>query len=215
MVITGSFLELVVHQKTLVTRFWLRNGASSLKKSALLSSPVPGTQRMNGSSSRFLSYRIAIVGSGPSGCYTAKYLTSALEKQGIVGNHRVDVIERLPTPYGLVRYGVAPDHPEVKNVQNDFDQLFEKGVQFYGNVQVGRHVTVDELRQAYDAVVLAYGCESDRKLNLPGEDLDGVLSAREFVAWYNGRSLSRLQFASSTHQWRSRQSLTLWLLASN
>lgn len=135
---------------------------------------------------RFLSYRVAIVGSGPSGCYTAKYIKSALDKKNIPDN-TIDIIERLPTPYGLVRYGVAPDHPEVKNVQNDFDTLFEKGgIRFYGNVQVGRDVSVQELRQLYDVVVLAYGCESDRKLGIPGQDLDGVLSAREFVAWYNG-----------------------------
>lgn len=137
---------------------------------------------------RSLSYKVAIVGSGPSGCYTAKYLQSSLEKKGVT-NNQIDILERLPTPYGLVRYGVAPDHPEVKNVQNDFDALFDsKGVYFWGNVQVGRDVSVQELRERYDVVVLAYGCESDRKLGLPGEDsLAGILSAREFVAWYNGK----------------------------
>jgi len=97
------------------------------------------------------------------------------------------VFDRLPTPYGLVRYGVAPDHPEVKNVQNDFDTLFQdKGVRFLGNVNVGEDISVQELREKYDVVVLSYGCESDRKLGIPGEDLNGVLSARAFVAWYNG-----------------------------
>jgi adrenodoxin-NADP+ reductase len=137
---------------------------------------------------RSFSYKVAIVGSGPSGCYTAKYLQSFLEKKGVVDN-QIDILDRLPTPYGLVRYGVAPDHPEVKNVQNDFATLFDsKGVDFWGNVQVGRDVSVQELRELYDVVVLAYGCESDRKLGLPGEDsLSGILSAREFVAWYNGK----------------------------
>jgi adrenodoxin-NADP+ reductase len=140
----------------------------------------------------FSSYKIAIVGSGPAGCYSAKYLKSALEKQ----QHRaqIDVIERLPTPFGLVRYGVAPDHPEVKNVQNDFAALFEGthessetvNVRFLGNVKVGWDVTVTELRSMYDVVLLAYGCESDRKLILPGSHLPQILSAREFVAWYNG-----------------------------
>jgi adrenodoxin-NADP+ reductase len=129
--------------------------------------------------------KVAIVGSGPSGCYTAKYLQSALDKKG--QDSQIDIIERLPTPYGLVRFGVAPDHPEVKNVQNDFDLLFEdKGVDFYGNVQVGTDVSVQELRDLYNVVVLAYGCESDRKMGVQGEELPGVLSAREFVAWYNG-----------------------------
>jgi len=105
-------------------------------------------------------------------------------------SNTIDIIERLPTPYGLVRFGVAPDHPEVKNVQNDFNSLFDhgdKGIQFLGNVQVGRDVSIDELRIRYDAVILATGCESDRRLGLPNEEsLSGILSAREFVAWYNG-----------------------------
>lgn len=131
-------------------------------------------------------YRVAIVGSGPSGCYTAKYLQAAWKKAG-KETPQIDVIERLPTPYGLVRYGVAPDHPEVKNVQNDFDDLFtNKGVRFFGNVQVGNDVSLEDLRQAYHAVVLATGCESDRRLEIPGKELKGILTAREFVSWYNG-----------------------------
>eukprot|EP00522_Entomoneis_paludosa_P009684 CAMPEP_0172448278 /NCGR_PEP_ID=MMETSP1065-20121228/7318_1 /TAXON_ID=265537 /ORGANISM="Amphiprora paludosa, Strain CCMP125" /LENGTH=536 /DNA_ID=CAMNT_0013199723 /DNA_START=44 /DNA_END=1654 /DNA_ORIENTATION=+ len=134
--------------------------------------------------------KVAIVGSGPSGCYTAKYLRAAWDKSGGVDEEsEIAIIERLPTPYGLVRFGVAPDHPEVKNVQNDFNSLFEskKGIQFYGNVEVGRDLTIDELRSRFDAVILATGCESDRKLGLPNEEnLTGILSAREFVAWYNG-----------------------------
>lgn len=156
-------------------------------------------KRTSASHSRFFSTRtrkIAIVGSGPSGCYTAKYLHSSLEKKkkdpqstgSAIEDYSIDIIERLPTPYGLVRYGVAPDHPEVKNVQNDFDTLFDqKHVSFFGNVHVGRDVSLAELREMYDAVVLAYGCESDRKLSIPGSDtLQGIVSAREFVAWYNG-----------------------------
>lgn len=132
--------------------------------------------------------KVAIVGSGPSGCYTAKYLQSALQQKDLEG--KIDVLERLPTPFGLVRSGVAPDHPEVKNVQNDFTALFEpkdSTISFLGNVTVGKDVSLQELRELYDVVVLSYGCESDRKLGIPGEDtLSGVLSAREFVAWYNG-----------------------------
>jgi adrenodoxin-NADP+ reductase len=135
-------------------------------------------------------WKVAIVGSGPSGCYTAKYLNSVLE------NSKIDVLERLATPYGLVRNGVAPDHPEVKNVERDFDKLFEdnnnnnnncSNIQFYGNVSVGKDVSLEDLRQLYDIVVLAYGCETDRPFHfLSNSHLEGILSAREFVAWYNG-----------------------------
>lgn len=139
---------------------------------------------------------VAIVGSGPSGMYTSKYLRSAILQRRGMGID-IDVIERLPNPYGLVRNGVAPDHPEVKNVENDFAALFEQAeysnnktassIKFFGNVTVGRDVSLSELRALYDIVVLAYGCESDRKLGIEGEEsLRGVLSAREFVAWYNG-----------------------------
>lgn len=132
------------------------------------------------------SYKVAIVGSGPSGCYTAKYLQASWKKAG-KETPQIDVLERLPTPYGLVRYGVAPDHPEVKNVQNDFDDLFiNKGIRFFGNVQIGKDVSLQDLRKVYHAVVLATGCETDRRLNIPGNHLDGILSARDFVSWYNG-----------------------------
>ncbi|CAB9522373.1 Probable ferredoxin/ferredoxin--NADP reductase [Seminavis robusta] len=136
---------------------------------------------------------VAIVGTGPSGCYTAKYLLNAFDKKSTTNSSgiHIDMLERLPTPYGLVRYGVAPDHPEVKNVENDFAQLFvdSNRIQFWGNVAVGSDavVSLEELRELYDVVVLAYGCASDRKLGLPGEtSLLGIVSAREFVAWYNG-----------------------------
>jgi adrenodoxin-NADP+ reductase len=154
-------------------------------------------------------WKVAIVGSGPSGCYTAKYLlnspqfashpTSASNSSNNNNNsnNTIDIFERLPTPYGLVRNGVAPDHPEVKNVQNDFDQLFTTtattntsgtaNVQFLGNVSVGQDITLQELRQLYDVVVLAFGCESDRSLqHLSGAHLKGILGARDFVNWYNG-----------------------------
>lgn len=127
-------------------------------------------------------WKVAIVGSGPSGCYTAKYLAASKEH-----SFQIDILERLPTAYGLVRNGVAPDHPEVKNVQNDFDTLLQEScVEFFGNVHVGKDVSLEELRKMYDMVVLAYGCESDRALTLPGSELQGILSARTFVAWYNG-----------------------------
>jgi len=142
---------------------------------------------------------IAIVGTGPSGFYTAKYLQSAIhsynkEYLSEHDNHvslKMDMLDLLPTTYGLVRSGVAPDHPEVKNVQNDFQSLFEDSenynMEFFGNVNLGsKDLSLSELRNLYDAVILAYGCQSDKKLGIVGEDLRGVLSAREFVNWYNG-----------------------------
>uniref|UniRef100_S4R8W6 NADPH:adrenodoxin oxidoreductase, mitochondrial n=1 Tax=Petromyzon marinus TaxID=7757 RepID=S4R8W6_PETMA len=100
---------------------------------------------------------------------------------------RVDMFERLPVPFGLVRFGVAPDHPEVKNVINTFTQTARsERFRFLGNVTVGRDVSVEELRHAYHAIVLSYGAEDDRALGIPGEDLRGVYSARDFVGWYNG-----------------------------
>lgn len=156
-------------------------------------SAAASTRRwMSSNSSSSTIIRVAIVGSGPSGCYTAKYLQSCSTPDNKLS---IDILERLPTPFGLVRSGVAPDHPEVKNAQNDFSQLFDDNnnknngqhISFYGNVTVGKDVALHELRQLYDIVVLAYGCESDRKLGITGEDtVSGVLSAREFVAWYNG-----------------------------
>ena len=110
-------------------------------------------------------------------CYTAKYLQLVLAPTTATTTTKkitIDILDRLPTAYGLVWNGVAPDHPEVKNVQNDFDQLITSSdgtIQFYGNVNVGQDVSLHELRQLYDIVVLAYGCESDRPLQIPGNDL--------------------------------------------
>uniref|UniRef100_A0A8B9V1J5 Ferredoxin reductase n=1 Tax=Anas zonorhyncha TaxID=75864 RepID=A0A8B9V1J5_9AVES len=100
---------------------------------------------------------------------------------------QVDIYEKLPVPFGLVRFGVAPDHPEVKNVTKTFGQTARsERCKYYGNITVGRDVTVAELRQAYHAVVLSYGAEDNRTLGIPGENLPGVYSARAFVGWYNG-----------------------------
>lgn len=109
---------------------------------------------------------------------------------------QIDMMDKLPTPFGLVRSGVAPDHPEVKNVMHDFCKLFQQQeqeqqqaqqVEFWGNVHVGKDVSLKELQSLYHVVVLAYGCESDQRLGIEGEDvLQGIFSAREFVAWYNG-----------------------------
>lgn len=129
---------------------------------------------------------VAIVGSGPSGFYVAKYLLKSWPEA------RVDMIEQYPTPHGLVRYGVAPDHPEVKAVEKDFSKVASSSnFRFFGNVLVGGdgeaecRVSVESLRRNYDSVVLACGAGAERKLGIPGEDLEGVVSARKFVAWYN------------------------------
>src|SRR6201987_4759703 len=112
-----------------------------------------------------MTHRVAIVGAGPAGFYAADGL---LRTQPDL---RIDLIDRLPTPYGLVRAGVAPDHQGTKAIQRVFERaLTREGVQFWGNVEVGRDVTLDELRALYDAVVLATGAPEDRRLGLPGED---------------------------------------------
>jgi len=124
----------------------------------------------------------AIVGSGPAGFYTAE----ALEKAYGDGA-RVDILDRFPVPYGLIRFGVAPDHQSLKAVSKRYDKVAESpGVDFIGNVTVGRDVSVDELLEFYDAVILAIGAPHDRKLGIPGEDLPGVIGSAEFVGWYNG-----------------------------
>eukprot|EP00892_Ulva_mutabilis_P012202 jgi/Ulvmu1/9354/UM050_0106.1 len=133
-------------------------------------------------SSNVQTSSIAVVGSGPSGFYFVDRLRRLLG-----GNVKVDVFERLPAPYGLVRYGVAPDHPNTKNVINKFDSIAsEVGVRFFGNVHVGEDVSMSELRSHYRAVVLACGAEDDRHMGIPGEDCKAILSARQFVNWYNG-----------------------------
>jgi ferredoxin--NADP+ reductase len=124
---------------------------------------------------------VAIVGAGPSGFYAAEAL---LKSDKAV---RVDMIERLPAPFGLVRYGVAPDHPKLKEAIPVYDRIARgSGFCFVGNVTVGRDVSVEELRAAYHAVVFTCGAESDRRLGIPGEDLQGSYTATEFVGWYNG-----------------------------
>jgi ferredoxin--NADP+ reductase len=124
----------------------------------------------------------AVVGSGPAGFYTAEALEKAYGEQG-----RIDILDRYPVPYGLIRFGVAPDHQSLKAVSKRYDKVAESaGVDFIGNVCVGRDVSVAELLELYDAVILATGAPHDRKLGIPGEDLAGVVGSAEFVGWYNG-----------------------------
>lgn len=126
-----------------------------------------------------MTMRVAIVGSGPSGIYAA----DGLLDQGF----SVDVLDRLPVPFGLVRYGVAPDHVSIRSVRDTLDKVWDRpGVRFVGNVEVGRDVSVAELLAAYEAVILTYGASSDRRLGIDGEDLSGSVAATDFVAWYTG-----------------------------
>lgn len=125
--------------------------------------------------------QIAIVGSGPSGFYAAEALF-----RGSFSIH-VDMFERLPTPFGLVRAGVAPDHPKIKQVTLVYDRIAQSpAFNFFGNVTIGRDLMLDDLRAAYHAVIVACGAHTDRCLGIPGEDLPRSYTATEFVAWYNG-----------------------------
>ena len=125
--------------------------------------------------------RVAIVGSGPSGFYAAE----AVQKK--VPGVSIDMFERLHAPYGLVRYGVAPDHEKLKSVTRVFDMVARKpGLRWFGQVELGRDVQLEDLRQRYHAVVLATGAQDSRKLGIPGDDMPGSYNAADFVAWYNG-----------------------------
>jgi len=125
--------------------------------------------------------RVAVVGSGPAGFYAAAaLLASDLDVE-------VDMIERLPTPWGLVRLGVAPDHPNIKSVSRAFEKIaLDPGFRFFGNVEIGKDVEHEGLARLYDAVVYSVGAQTDRALGVPGEDLPGSWAATAFVAWYNG-----------------------------
>jgi ferredoxin--NADP+ reductase len=126
--------------------------------------------------------RVAIVGSGPSGFYTAEKL---LKPDGVAVE--VDMYDRLPVPFGLVRFGVAPDHEKIKNVTRVYNKVAAKpNFRFYGNVEVGMHVTLDDLRRHYHQIVYCTGAQTDRRMGIPGEDLERSHPATEFVAWYNG-----------------------------
>ncbi len=130
--------------------------------------------------------RVAVIGSGPAGVYAAGALTRH-------GNVEVDVFDRLPAPFGLVRYGVAPDHLKMKSISTALHQLLEHpDVRFLGNVAVGTDLSLEELHQHYDAILVAFGAAVDRRLGVPGEDLAGSFSATEFVAWYSGHPDSRV-----------------------
>lgn len=126
--------------------------------------------------------RVAVIGSGPAGFYVTQHLFQA--KDIAV---EVDMFDRLPTPFGLVRFGVAPDHPKIKSVTAVYHkQASNPGFRFFGDVEYGTHLTLEDLRAHYHQVVFCTGAPSDRRLGIPGEDFDGSHPATEFVAWYNG-----------------------------
>jgi ferredoxin--NADP+ reductase len=124
--------------------------------------------------------RVAIIGAGPSGFYAAEHI---LKHESIA---LVDMFDRLPTPFGLVRGGVAPDHPKIKSVIRVYEKTAARdGFRFFGNVKIGEDITVDELEERYHAIVYTVGCETDKRLNIIGEDLPGSHAATAFVGWYN------------------------------
>lgn len=136
-------------------------------------------------SSTLSHLRVAIVGAGPAGIYAGNILTNAVAEAG--GSVAIDLFESLPAPYGLIRYGVAPDHPRIKGIVNSLHEMLDAGTtRFLGNVEVGRDISLDELHERYDAVILATGAIRDAALDIPGIDLPGSYGAADFVAWYDG-----------------------------
>lgn len=130
-------------------------------------------------------YHVAIVGSGPSGFFAAASLLKAADASEQL-DVAVDMLEMLPTPWGLVRSGVAPDHPKIKSISKQFEKTADDPrFRFFGNVVVGEHISAPELAEHYDAVIYAVGAQSDRSLNIPGEELPGSIAAVDFVGWYN------------------------------
>ena len=130
-------------------------------------------------------FHVAIVGSGPSGFFAAASLLKAADSSDDL-DVAVDMLEMLPTPWGLVRSGVAPDHPKIKSISKQFEKIADDvRFRFFGNVAVGEHISAAELADQYDAVVYAIGAQGDRPLNIPGEELPGSVAAVDFVGWYN------------------------------
>lgn len=126
--------------------------------------------------------RVAVIGSGPAGFYVVQHL---FQTRNV--HVRVDMYERLPAPFGLVRYGVAPDHQNIKAVEAVYDKLARQpNFRYFGNVEFGKDIFLDDLKRYYHQIVFATGAQTDRKMNIPGEDLAGSYAATEFVAWYNG-----------------------------
>ena len=129
------------------------------------------------------TYKVAIVGAGPAGYFAAQALNNSADNDR---SFAIDMFERLPTPWGLVRSGVAPDHPKIKTVSKVFEKIAsEENFRLFANIEIGKDVTVEQLQDRYDAVIVATGSSLGKKLGIPGEDLRGSLSAANFVPWYN------------------------------
>ena len=129
------------------------------------------------------AYKVAIVGAGPAGYFAAQALQN-LQTEEL--QFSIDMVERLPTPWGLVRSGVAPDHPKIKTVSKVFEKVANAGnFRLFGNVELGTDISIEQLKEMYDAVVIATGSAIGKKLGIPGEDLPGSISSAEFVPWYN------------------------------
>ena len=123
---------------------------------------------------------VVIIGSGPSGCYTAESISKKLDSD-------IDIIDRLPTPFGLIRGGVAPDHQTTKKISAAYTKTAKKDqICFFGNIEIGKDISLEVLREIYDVVIVATGSELDNKLEIKGADLKGVYGSAEFVSWYNG-----------------------------
>ena len=136
-------------------------------------------------------YKVAIVGAGPAGYFAAQALQN-LQTDEL--KFSIDMIERLPTPWGLVRSGVAPDHPKIKTVAKVFEKIAtSEGFSLYGNVELGADVSLDALKAKYDAVVIATGSATGKKLGIPGEELPGSISAAEFIEMFVGVGASRVR----------------------
>jgi ferredoxin--NADP+ reductase len=129
------------------------------------------------------NYKVAIIGAGPAGYFAAQALQNLASDEI---SFSIDMIERLPTPWGLVRSGVAPDHPKIKTVSKVFEKIATTpGFRLFANVELGSDLTIEQLKELYDAVVIATGSARGKKLGIPGEDLPGSISAATFVPWYN------------------------------
>ncbi|MFC8302958.1 FAD-dependent oxidoreductase [Specibacter sp. NPDC057265] len=141
-------------------------------------SSAPGTQER--------PLRIAVIGSGPAGVYAADMLTKSAEvRDGLVVS--IDLFDRYPAPYGLIRYGVAPDHPRIKGIVNALYKVLDRGdIRFFGNVNYGTDLNLEDLQKHYDAVIFATGAIKDADLNIPGIELDGSYGGADFVSWYDG-----------------------------
>ncbi len=132
-----------------------------------------------------LNLRVAIVGAGPAGIYAGNILANSVRDAG--GTVAIDLFESLPAPYGLIRYGVAPDHPRIKGIVTSLHEMLDAGtIRFIGNVEIGRDLELADLQERYDAVILATGAIRDVTLNLPGVDLEGSYGAADFVSWFDG-----------------------------